>query len=34
VVGGPVTRSRFTDRPDDFFINPDGVAAITAELVE
>ena len=24
--GGPVTRSRFTDRPDDFFIEPSGVA--------
>jgi NAD(P)-dependent dehydrogenase (short-subunit alcohol dehydrogenase family) len=33
VVGGPVTRSRFTDRPDDFFIDPAGVAAIAADLV-
>jgi NAD(P)-dependent dehydrogenase (short-subunit alcohol dehydrogenase family) len=34
VVGGPVTRSRFTDRPDDFFIDPAGVAAIAADLVK
>jgi len=35
VVGGPVTRSRFADgRPDDFFISPDGVAAIVADLVK
>jgi NAD(P)-dependent dehydrogenase (short-subunit alcohol dehydrogenase family) len=34
VVGGPVTRSRFTDRPDDFFIDPTGVAAIAADLVK
>jgi NAD(P)-dependent dehydrogenase (short-subunit alcohol dehydrogenase family) len=34
VVGGPVTRSRFTDRADDFFIAPDGVAAIAADLVK
>ena len=33
VVGGPVTRSRFTDRPDDFFIDPAGVAVIAADLV-
>ena len=33
VVGGPVTRSRFADRPDDFYIAPDGVAAIAADLV-
>ena len=33
VVGGPVTRSRFGDRPDDFYIAPDGVAAIAASLV-
>ena len=33
VVGGPVTRSRFTDRSDDFFIDPSGVAAIAADLV-
>ena len=33
VVGGPVTRSRFADRPDDFYIAPDGVAAIGADLV-
>jgi NAD(P)-dependent dehydrogenase (short-subunit alcohol dehydrogenase family) len=34
VVGGPVTRSRFTDRPDDFFIDPAGVAVIAADLVK
>jgi len=34
VVGGPVTRSRFTDRADDFFIDPGGVAAIAADLVK
>jgi NAD(P)-dependent dehydrogenase (short-subunit alcohol dehydrogenase family) len=34
VVGGPVTRSRFTGRDDDFFIAPDGVAAIAADLVK
>ncbi len=34
VVGGPVTRSRFTDRADDFFIDPAGVAAIAADLVD
>ena len=34
VVGGPVTRSRFGDRPDDFFIDPAGVAAIAADLVK
>lgn len=34
VIGGPVTRSRFTDRPDDFFIDPAGVAAIAADLVK
>jgi NAD(P)-dependent dehydrogenase (short-subunit alcohol dehydrogenase family) len=33
VVGGPVTRSRVGDRPDDFFIAPNGVAAIAADLV-
>jgi NAD(P)-dependent dehydrogenase (short-subunit alcohol dehydrogenase family) len=33
VVGGPVTRSRFTDRLDEFFIAPTGVAAIAADLV-
>jgi NAD(P)-dependent dehydrogenase (short-subunit alcohol dehydrogenase family) len=33
VVGGPVTRSRFTDRSDEFFIDPGGVAAIAAGLV-
>ena len=33
VVGGPVTRSRLADRPDDFYIAPDGVAAIGADLV-
>jgi NAD(P)-dependent dehydrogenase (short-subunit alcohol dehydrogenase family) len=34
VVGGPVTRSRFQDRPDDFYIAPAGVAAIAADLVK
>jgi NAD(P)-dependent dehydrogenase (short-subunit alcohol dehydrogenase family) len=34
VVGGPVTRSRFGDRPDEFFINPAGVAAIASDLVK
>jgi NAD(P)-dependent dehydrogenase (short-subunit alcohol dehydrogenase family) len=34
VVGGPVTRSRFTGRDDDFFIDPAGVAAIAADLVK
>jgi NAD(P)-dependent dehydrogenase (short-subunit alcohol dehydrogenase family) len=34
VVGGPVTRSRFTDRADDFFIDPVGVAAIAADLAK
>jgi NAD(P)-dependent dehydrogenase (short-subunit alcohol dehydrogenase family) len=34
VVGGPVTRSRFSGRDDDFFIAPDGVAAIAADLVK
>ena len=34
VVGGPVTRSRFTDRADDFFIDPAGVATIAADLVK
>ena len=33
VVGGPVTRARFQDRPDDFYIDPAGVAAIAADLV-
>jgi NAD(P)-dependent dehydrogenase (short-subunit alcohol dehydrogenase family) len=33
VVGGPVTRSRVGDRPDDFFIAPSGVASIAAGLV-
>lgn len=33
VVGGSVTRSRFQDRPDEFFIDPAGVAAIAADLV-
>jgi len=33
VVGGPVTRSRFQERPDDFFIDPAGVATIAADLV-
>ena len=34
VVGGPVTRSRMTGRDDDFFIAPDGVAVIAADLVK
>ncbi len=34
VVGGPITRSRFTDRPNDTFIDPAGVAAIAASLVK
>ena len=34
VVGGPVTRSRVGDHPDDFFIDPAGVAAIAADLVK
>jgi NAD(P)-dependent dehydrogenase (short-subunit alcohol dehydrogenase family) len=34
VVGCPVTRSRIGDRPDDFFIDPGGVAAIAADLVK
>jgi NAD(P)-dependent dehydrogenase (short-subunit alcohol dehydrogenase family) len=33
VVGGPVTRARFGERPDDFYIEPAGVAAIAADLV-
>ena len=33
VVGGPDTRSRFPGKPDDFFIDPAGVAAIAASLV-
>jgi NAD(P)-dependent dehydrogenase (short-subunit alcohol dehydrogenase family) len=34
VVGGPVTRARFQDRPDHFYIAPAGVAAIAADLVK
>ncbi len=34
VVGGPITRSRFADRPNDAFIDPAGVAAIAASLVK
>ena len=34
VVGGPVTRSRFVDRPNDAFIDPAGVAAIAASLIK
>jgi NAD(P)-dependent dehydrogenase (short-subunit alcohol dehydrogenase family) len=34
VVGGPVTRSRVGNRPDDFFIDPAGVAVIAADLVK
>ncbi len=34
VIGGPVTRSRFPDRPDDFFIDPAGIAATAASLVK
>src|SRR5271163_4801388 len=33
-VGGPVTRTRGGDRPDDFYIDPAGVAAIAADLVK
>ena len=33
VVGGPVTRARFGDRPDETFIAPSGVADIAASLV-
>ena len=33
-VVGPVTRTRFGDRPDDFYIDPSGVAAIAADLVK
>jgi NAD(P)-dependent dehydrogenase (short-subunit alcohol dehydrogenase family) len=33
VVGGPVTRARFGDRPDEAFIAPSGVANVAAELV-
>jgi NAD(P)-dependent dehydrogenase (short-subunit alcohol dehydrogenase family) len=33
VVGGPITRARVGDRPDEFFIDPAGVAAIAASLV-
>src|SRR5271163_2927463 len=32
VVGGPVTRSRFTDRADDFFIDPARSEEHTSEL--
>ncbi len=34
VVGGPITRSRFVDRPSDAFIDPAGVAAIAASLIK
>jgi len=33
VVGGPATRARVQGRPDDFFIDPAGVASIAAGLV-
>jgi NAD(P)-dependent dehydrogenase (short-subunit alcohol dehydrogenase family) len=33
VVGGPVTRSRFPDRPDEEFVDPAGVADIASSLV-
>ena len=33
VVGGPVTRSRFAERPDDSFIAPAGVADIAVSLI-
>ena len=33
VVGGPVTRARYPDRPNDAFIAPAGVADIAASLV-
>jgi len=34
IVGGPVTRARFADRPGEAFIDPAGVAAIAADLVK
>ena len=34
VVGGAVTRARISGRPDDFYIDPAGVAAIAADLVK
>src|SRR5271163_733298 len=34
VVGGPGTRARVQDRPDDFYIDPAGAAAIAADLVK
>ena len=33
IVDIPRTRERMKDKPDDFFISPDGVAAIAADLV-
>jgi NAD(P)-dependent dehydrogenase (short-subunit alcohol dehydrogenase family) len=33
VVGGPATRSRFADRPEEAFVAPGGVADIAASLV-
>jgi NAD(P)-dependent dehydrogenase (short-subunit alcohol dehydrogenase family) len=33
VVGGPATRARMSDRPDEAFIDPAGVAGIAADLV-
>ena len=33
IVDIPRTRERMKDKPDDFFISPEGVAAIAADLV-
>ena len=33
VVGGPETRQRFSDKPDDFFVKPAAVADIALSLV-
>jgi NAD(P)-dependent dehydrogenase (short-subunit alcohol dehydrogenase family) len=32
VIGGPVTRSRYPDRPDEFFVKPESVADIALAL--
>ena len=34
IVGSPAARARLADRPADGFIEPDGVAAIAADLVK
>lgn len=34
VVNLAPTRARMPDKPDDFFVSPDGVAAIAADLVQ